>query len=62
MLDLSQMSRLSERWDLVDWKKIAKWYEDGIAQCGMETIKTNAVNEIRQGFNLCIRPNPKFYL
>ncbi|VIO95233.1 Uncharacterized protein BM_BM7049 [Brugia malayi] len=42
------MSKLNKRWDLVDWKKIAKWFEDGITQCGVETVKTNAVNEIRQ--------------
>ncbi|VDO28993.1 unnamed protein product [Brugia timori] len=48
------MSKLNERWDLVDWKKIAKWFEDGITQCGVETVKTNAVNEIRQRFKMII--------
>ncbi|VDK85828.1 unnamed protein product [Litomosoides sigmodontis] len=42
------MSKLSERWNLVDWKEIVRWFEDGIAQCGVEATKTNAVNEIRQ--------------
>lgn len=41
------MSKLNERWNLVDWKKIVKWFEDGIARCGVEAIKTSAVNEIR---------------
>ncbi|KAL3997638.1 Trafficking protein particle complex subunit 10 TRAPPC10 family protein [Acanthocheilonema viteae] len=42
------MSKLNERWNLVDRKKIAKWFEDGISRCGVEAIRTNAVNEIRQ--------------
>ncbi|VDM92760.1 unnamed protein product, partial [Onchocerca ochengi] len=46
------MSKLNERWNLINWKKIAKWFEDGIAQCGMEAIKTNAADEIRQKFYL----------
>ncbi|VDO59422.1 unnamed protein product [Onchocerca flexuosa] len=49
------MSKLNERWDLINWKKIAKWFEDGIERCGVEAIKTNAVNEIRQEFNLHIK-------
>uniref|UniRef100_A0A0R3RIZ3 Trafficking protein particle complex subunit 10 n=1 Tax=Elaeophora elaphi TaxID=1147741 RepID=A0A0R3RIZ3_9BILA len=46
------MSRLNERWNLVDWKKIAEWFEDGIERCGVEAIKTSAIDEIRQIFNL----------
>ncbi|CAG9534849.1 unnamed protein product [Cercopithifilaria johnstoni] len=42
------MSRLNERWNSVDWKKIAKWFEDGIIRCGAEAVKTNAISEIRQ--------------
>lgn len=41
------MSKLNKRWDLVDWKKMSKWFEDGIARCGKEAIETNAVNEMR---------------
>ncbi|KAM3722041.1 Trafficking protein particle complex subunit [Dirofilaria immitis] len=52
------MSKLNERWNSIDWKKIAKWFEDGIARCGSEAIKTNAVNEIRQEFNLYAKPSP----
>uniref|UniRef100_A0A915PL93 TRAPPC10/Trs130 N-terminal domain-containing protein n=1 Tax=Setaria digitata TaxID=48799 RepID=A0A915PL93_9BILA len=42
------MSKLNERWNSVDWKMLSKWFEEGIARCGVETVKTNAVNEIRQ--------------
>ncbi|EFO28054.2 hypothetical protein LOAG_00426 [Loa loa] len=48
LVNCQAMSRLNERWDLIDWKKITKWFEDGIARCGVEAVKTNAVNEIRQ--------------